>query len=366
MKILLMLKRILRTPALLIMLVITFACILLSGTLSEDDGIPTCGIVCGDDPIAQAITDSLAKDGMVFCKDEEELIYLLQKGKITMGMILPDDLTERLETGNTEKMIRVIETPVTFLPSIHRYRVSAYIIEEFTPYLTSSLLSNDKFTITPDEMREYISEYLTDEEVFSFTIETAAGEAVEIEHYAFKLTKGAVALFLFFAFALFAVPFAEKQFAPLAKRVGLGKAFLSYVLPLIVIVAVLFASISSAALAVSDKLFSSGTNVLIIPAVIYSVFLSGIGTLAISLVRTADRLRVPMIIICVASVGFCPIFANLPAMLNIPEYVGYILPPMFFYAAVANPIVSGAVAIILFAVSMFVLYMAYRKRFDLK
>lgn len=365
MSVFLMLKRILRTPSVIVMLAVTFLCIFLCGALSEDDGLPSCGIVCGSDPIASAITDSLADDGMVFCKDEAELVDKLQKGKIVMGMILPNDLTKRLEDGNTDGMMRIISTPMTFLPSIQRYRVSAYIIEEFTPYLMSSILKTDKFSMTPEEMKGYISAYLTNEESFAFSIETVDGRKVEAEHYSFKLTKGAVALLLFFAIMLFAVPFSEKQATPLFKRLGLKKGFFTLILPSVVIIAVLFAAVASVALILSEKVFNSGVSVLVYPTVIYTVFLSAAGVIAIAIARTVDKLRVLMIAICMISIGFCPIFADISAIAGIPKEIRYFLPPMFFYAAMELQVLCAILAAVLFTVSMFVLYMAYRKRLKL-
>lgn len=362
----LMLKRLALTPALLVMLAVTFICIVLCGTLSSDDGMPSCGIVCGSDSLAQSIAESLEKEGLILCKDEKDLKEKLARGNITMGVILPDDLTERLMSGDTDEMIRFIETPVTFLPSLYRYRVASHIIEAFTPHLTSKLLTDMGFAISYEQMQEAIDEYLTDETDFAFTIESVEGTRLETEHYVTKLSTGALALFLFFAFGLFAVPYSEKQFLPIAKRVGLKKAMLSYALPSALLVIILFAAVSAAALALSDALFESQTAKLIVSAVVYTVFLSALGMIVTAVFRSTEYVRAPMIVLCILSLGFCPIFANLPALLGIPEWISYILPPMFLYAAIEQPLICAVIAAILLITASSTLYSAYKKRFCLK
>lgn len=344
-------KRLLRKPALCVMFALLFACILLCGTLTGDDGIPACGIVIGSDPIAKALGDRLTADGLIAYESETALRTAVARGEIAMGAILPDDLTARLEKGRTGGMIAFIESPTAMLRPLYRYRIAAYLLEAYTPYLTSELLADAGVARSPDEMRAEIDAYLAKEAPFAFTFADTEGAAANAQPYSLQLCAGVVALFLFFAFGLFACPYTEKQLASVAKRVGAPRALCAFALPSIAAVLTLFAAVVTAALCLTDILFANGAAALIPAALGYAVFLSAIGVLCTAIFGDAERLRVPMIALCLLSLGFCPIFADLPALIGVPAWPRLLLPPSFFYAAIEAPIPCAIDALALFGVA---------------
>ena len=355
-------KRLLRMPALLVMLVLTFACILLCGMFTKDDGIPACGIVIGSDPIAQDLGDRLTADGLIAYADETALRAAVARGEVAMGAILPDDLTARLESGRTTGMIAFLESPTAVLRPLYRYRIAAYLLEAYTPYLTSELLGSAGVTRTPNEMRTEIDAYLASEAAFSFTFADAEGRSADAAPYSLQLCAGVAALFLFFAFGLFACPYTEKQLASVAKRIGAPRAFRAFALPSICAVLTLFAAVTAGALWLTDVLFQNGAAALIPAALCYVVFLSALGVLCTAVFGSTARLRIPMIALCLLSLGFCPIFADLPALLGIPAWPRLLLPPSFFYAAADAPIPCAVAAVLLFCVASAVYAVAVRKQ----
>lgn len=355
-------KRLLRMPALLVMLVLTFACILLCGMFTKDDGIPACGIVIGSDPIAQDLGDRLTADGLIAYADETALRAAVARGEVAMGAILPDDLTARLESGRTTGMIAFLESPTAVLRPLYRYRIAAYLLEAYTPYLTSELLESAGVTRTPEEMRAEIDAYLASEAMFTFTFADAEGRSADAAPYSLQLCAGVAALFLFFAFGLFACPYTEKQLASIAKRIGAPRAFRAFALPSICAVLTLFAAVTAGALWLTDVLFQNGAAALIPAALCYVVFLSALGVLCTAVFGSTARLRIPMIALCLLSLGFCPIFADLPALLGIPAWPRLLLPPTFFYAAVDAPIPCAVAAALLFCAASAVYAVAVRKR----
>lgn len=355
-------KRLLRMPALLVMLVLTFACILLCGMLTEDDGIPACGIVVGSDTIAKDLGDRLTADGLIAYADETALRAAVARGEVAMGAVLPDDLTARLESGRTNGMIAFLESPTAVLRPLYRYRIAAYLLEAYTPYLTSALLEDAGVTRTPDEMRAEIDAYLASEATFTFTFADAEGKTSDAAPYSLQLCAGTAALFLFFAFGLFACPYTEKQLSSVAKRVGAPLAFRAFAMPSVFAVLTLFAAVTAGALWLTDVLFQNGAAALIPAALCYTVFLSALGVLCTAVFGSTERLRIPMIALCLLSLGFCPIFADLPALLGIPAWPRLLLPPTFFYAAADAPIPCAVIAALLFCVASAVYAVAVRKR----
>lgn len=347
-------KRLLRKPALCVMLALVFVCILLCGTLAKDDGIPACGIVIGNDPIAKELGDRLTADGLIAYANEAALRAAVARGEVAMGAVLPDDLTVRLEKGSTTGMIAFIESPTAMLHPLYRYRIAAYLLEAYTPYLTSELLADAGVARSPDEMRVEIDAYLANEAAFAFTFADAEGASADETPYSLQLCAGVVALFLFFAFGLFACPYTEKQLAAVEKRVGAPRALRAFALPSILAVLTLLAAVTAGALWLTDVLLHNGAAALIPAALCYAVFLSALGVLCTAVFQSTERLRIPMIALCLLSLGFCPIFADLPALLGIPAWPRLLLPPMFFYAAVESPILCAIAATALFAVATLV------------
>lgn len=342
------LKRLLKQPALLLMLVILATCIFMCGAISRDDGIPSCGVVAGNCTLAKETAVKMSDDGIILYQDEEALQHAIQKGEIAMGFIFPNDFERRLASGNTHDMIRFIESPTAVLQYLYKYRAAAYIMEAYAPYLVSSILTKDGFEISHSEMKSAIDEYLKTETEFVFTVETAEGALIEPEHYSLRLTQGVLALFLFFAFGIFAVPYTEKQFAVMAWRIGFKKTFTHYALPSILLTMLMFSTACGISLWLTDMVFMSDTVKLFPAAISYIIFLSALGIIVTALFGSTEKLRIPIIAICLLSLAYCPIFADVPSLVGLPVFIKFLLPTMFFYAA--EKYVLGA--IILFAAAI--------------
>ena len=357
-----MLKRLLKKTSLIIVLLICALCIFLCGGLSKDDGIPECGIVAESSPLAQAIENKAVSDGFIRFDDEESLHKALNDGRISMGMVLSADFDTRIKNGDTDGIISLIETHDAVLQSLYKYRMAAYIIEAYTPYLTSDLLSKDGFEISPEEMESATKNYLENEKQFFFTVESSSGVPLEDEHYSLKLTKGAISLLLFFALGIFALPFTDDEISAVAKRKGARTAILHYLLPSVLITVFLFALCVSLALIASDTIFESSVTHLIPDTLSYILFLFGIGILARTFFKSGEKLAVPMIIICILSLVYCPIFVDVTSLIGLSSFPKYLLPTTFFYVAERYTYIAVA----LFAVSIPIYAAVLKRRHRLK
>ena len=352
MSILLAFKRILKRNAVLVMLASLFLCILLCGLLKDDDGIPNCGIVSGDDTNAITIAEWLERDGLVRYETEEDLKKGITRGEVASGIVFPNDFTERLEKLDTDEILTFYEAPNSVFRSLFKFRTAAYVMDVYAPYLLSRLIYFEGADIPYEEMRAIIDEYLANDEPFEFTFENAESAPLEADHYSLGLAAGVVALFLFFAFGLFAVPYTEKQFLSIAKRIGFKKAFLSFALPSVACVMLLFFFTSAAALLLSDALFQSGASAFIGAAAVYTVFLSALGVTITALFGSTEKVRVPIMAICLLSVAICPIFVDVGAILGLPSRSLHLLPTMFFYTAKDNILLCTAVAVLALTASL--------------
>ena len=363
---LLLFKRTVKKPALLVMMCAILVCTLLCGMLTKDDGIPACGVVSGSDANAIAITERLVSDGLIRYNSKEELLRGIQKGEISSGMVFPDNLTDLLEETETDEMILFYKSPDVLFPSLYMYRTVAYLMDIYAPYLTSTLLSYHDVERSPERMKVIIDEYLANDTPFEFRVENAEGAPLEADHYSYNLAVGVLALFLFFAFGLFAVPYTEKQFLPIAKRIGLEKALLNFALPSVLCTALLFFMSAAAALVLSDVIFDSGTISLIGPAAVYIIFLSALGIAVTAVFSSTEKVRIPIMAMCLMAIAFCPIFVDIPALLGLPSWPRFILPPSFFYAAKASLIPCAIVAVLAFAAAAVLYTYAYKRKLYLK
>lgn len=345
MSILISFKRVASKPSLWLMIAIISLCIILCGMLNGDDGIPDCGFVSGDDAIANEICDKLESDGLIRYSDTKSLTDAIQKGIIASGMVFADDFSERVFAADIDSAVTYYECERVMISTLYKYRTTAYILEHYVPHITSKLLKKEGVTLSPDDAAEDISKYITDNTKFHFTIESTNGKLLEKEHYSLYFSMGAVSLLLFFALSLFAVPYTEKQFISLAKRVGLKKAFYSYALSSIVFAALLFFAATAASLAVSQSLFKLEVAKFIIPTAVYILFLSALAVIATAIFGSTEKIRVPIMALFVASLAVCPVFIDIAEFLEIPEFVRHIIPAYFFYSAVEHTAVCAIVAL---------------------
>lgn len=355
-------KRVVKKGSVIVMMSVLAVCILLCGMLSEDDGIPECGVVSGSDEVACGIADALCRDGLVRYESAEELCDAIRRGEVASGMVFSDKLSGLMQSTDLEGAVTFYESERIMCSPIYKYRATAYILEHYTPYLSSKLLAREGAELSPAEAKSGIDAYLAGEDRFNFTFENAEGAELAGEHYSTNLTMGTLSLFLFFALGLFAIPYTEKQFLPLAKRVGLCKALTSYSMCSAASAVILFFASSAAALALSDKIFANGAATLIAPTAVYILFLSALGIAVTALFGSTEKVRVPIIAVCLLSIAVCPIFINISDFLGIPAWVRHLAPTYFFYTARENIAVCAVISAAMLAAAWGMYYGCYKRK----
>ncbi|MBE6679419.1 MAG: ABC transporter permease [Ruminococcaceae bacterium] len=354
-------KRVLKKSAVLIMLAAIFVCILLCGFLTKDDGIPNCGVVSSSDKNAVTITEWLVRDGLVRYESESALKKAINRGEVASGIVFPDDFTERLVALDTDEILTFYEAPNSLFRSLFKFRAAAYVMDVYAPYLLSRLIYFEGADISYEQMRAEIEKYIENDEPFEFTFENAEGALLKVEHYSSGLAAGVVALFLFFAFSIFAIPYTEKQFLKIAQRIGFKKAFCSFTLPSVFVTMALFFTVTAAALCLSEAIFNGGTASYIGAAAVYTVFLSALGIAVTAVFGSTEKVRVPVMAICLLSVALCPIFVDIPAILELNGWALHLLPTMFFYTAGENLPLCTVIAICSLAIAMWMYIMRFKK-----
>lgn len=360
MSILIALKRLLRRPAFFVMLLLLLLCVLLCGSLKAADGLPRCGVAGGEtDACAVALRDALVLDGFSLCSDEDDLRAKLADGSLSMGVVLLDDLSARLAARDTDGILLFLDTPTSVLQPLCRLRVTSRLCEVYAPYLTRALLADAGVDVPVDEMRDAMTAYLENDRPFKFRFESVNGIPLDEESLALRAVGGCLCLFLFLLFGFFACPFPQDELRRLSARIGGRRAFSSLALPGILCVLLLGIGATALALSLCDAVFAIGALSLLPTAVCYCLFLSGFGTLLSALLGGSERIALPMLVLTLLSVAFCPIFADFPALLGLSG-VRFILPTAFFYAEAAGSALGFSAAAGVFAAAAAALYARMR------
>lgn len=360
MSMLIALKRLLHRPAFFVLLLLMLLCVLLCGGLKAADGLPRCGVAGGgSDGDAAALRDALVSDGFSLCADEDDLREKLADGSLSMGVVLPDDLSARLAARDTDGILLFLDTPTSVLQPLCHLRVTARLCEVYAPYLTRALLADAGVDASVDEVRDAVTAYLDNDRPFKFRFESVDGVPLEADSLALRAVGGCLCLFLFLLFGFFACPIPRDDLNRISARIGGRRAFSSLALPGILCVLLFGVGTTVLALSLCDAVFGIGALSLLPAAVSYCLFLSGFGILLSALLGGSERAALPMLVLMLLSVAFCPIFADLPALLGLSG-VRFILPTAFFYAEAAGSATGFAAAAAVFAAALPVLYTRMR------
>ena len=345
MSMLVILKSVCRRGALLLLLAALLGGILLCASLGDATEIPRCGVALnGTDAAAAALGDALIGDGLIPYASEAALRDAMARGEISMGVVLPGDLSARLAAGDTRGVLRFLDTPNTVFAPLWRLRIAARLIEMYAPTLISSKLADAGALRTPEEMREAIDAYLAADVPFRFTYETAAGAPVAAEGLGIRAVRGYIALLFLCLFGFFACPFTGETLRRLSGRLGAVQTLTRLILPGTLAVLMLTLAVTAAALTLADACFGAGVLGLFPAAACYAVFLSGAGLVLASLPGGAVQKALFLSVLALLSIAFCPIFFDLPALLGF-TWVQFLLPPSFFDFAEAGGICPAAVAL---------------------
>lgn len=338
-------KSVCRRGALLLLLAALLGGILLCASLGDATEIPRCGVAQeGADAAAAALGDALIDDGLIPYASEAALRDAMARGEISMGVVLPGDLSVRLAAKDTRGILLFLDTPNTVFAPLWRLRIAARLIEMYAPTLTSSALADAGALRTPEEMREAIDAYLAADAPFRFTYETVAGAPVAAEGLGIRAVRGYIALLFLCLFGFFACPFTEETLRRLSGRLGTKQTLTRLILPGALTVLFFTLAVTAAALTLADACFGAGILGLFPAAACYAVFLSGAGLFLASLPGDAVQKALFLSVLTLLSIAFCPIFFDLPALLGF-TWVKYLLPPSFFAFAETGGIGPAAVAL---------------------
>ena len=325
------LKHMLKTPLFWILTALVVILPPLLNTIGKNAGIPRTVYVLEnpEDADSRRIAGYLEHEGFERFDDEETLRKGLYDGTIDAGLIVPGDLTNRLNHYDVEGVLRILFTPTTLLPDITREKVTAALFTVYAPYLTSKSLGETE--ITKEEVLNEYHRRMGDPStlIFTFDFIEKSGAPIREDSIGKGFFLGGLALLLYLAlyFAV-ALPLMDR-FLTISKRIGKKAAFRSILIP-----GTLLRVLVLSAAAVLAALLSSEFSM--IPAVLlYTAAVTVIHYLFLSLPGSNWK-DVVILFVTAFSLVVCPVFLDLAIFFRPLRWIRFFLPPyhLWFFSGI--------------------------------
>lgn len=349
----LQLKRVAKNKAFLLLLLLFPVCLIslsLAFDTEEDSRIPVGLCIATEDPLTETLCQKLitGNDSLFrFYKvaSEEELIKLVQSGKIECGYLFRKPLLEELDDRHTKNLVTVLVSEHTTCKGVLNELVYANLFEEYSLHLlTETLREADHLPFTKDAASEFSLPAVTDADIeesyrshlfgdtFTFEVTYLSSDRANTPEEGTSATvaplfRGLTSVFLLLCGFLALLTVHDDRKNGLYERLHgstrplcMTFSMLAYLLPT--------GAVSLLALGLSGHLTNLGTELLALLCyiVLLLVFYGILG----SLIRNHTMLcaAFPMILLC--TLVFTPVIADLSAFFPWIKVVRYALPTHYY------------------------------------
>ena len=320
------LKRTMRNFSYPILLALCTVSIFLASLDAAAPAHPPAG-VCGGDggAAAQRIVSCLTDNGFLLFDNEDEMVHQVESGALDCGVILPDDLLLRLESGEMEGCVRFVTSPLSLIPDRYRSHASAAVFREYAPYIAAAAL--EKGGVPSEEVLAEYEAMFAKGYAFSFEITAVDGESIQYVG-SDALVIGTAALLLFAV--LLGAPTDDVR-GNLPRRLGAKKMLLTVVLPREAVTILLAAAAGGVGLMLADAARW------IAPLAVYVLLLGALRLVLMAAAGERER-YILLAVILLASLALCPIFTDLTLVLPPLRVVRCVLPPYWLWLAEKSPL----------------------------
>lgn len=342
------LKRTLKNPLFLAMLVLLCFCVLFFGSIEKKVEQAPVGVTCRDkDPEALRLMENMAADGFVIYPDEEALCRDIRNETISMGVAIKEGLTQRMEDGDVESAVVLYCMPTSSFVKVASLRISAHLGESYAPYITQRFMEDIHVELTHEQVREYMEQRLQSDAQFEFSITDMQGKSLERSSYSRSLILGMLAVLLFCLFALCTCTEKDGAFRNLHDRLGNTKAFFLVLLPSYGVKYVITLAVAGGASVACSLIYGTDVAGLALRCGVYLLFLCGVAGLLYALLYNFSRVQLYVMLMSLLSLAVCPIFVDVGMFSQFPAWVRLLLPPYYFYQIQYTPVACtiGAVAV---------------------
>lgn len=318
------LRRLLRTPAFLILLVLSFALPLLAFRAGTEVAAPPAGYHVPEpaDEDSVRLAALLQEAGFERFDSEEALSLAVSEGLADAGVSVPGDLSRKLSAGETEEILLFYKAPTSLQPDLWQEHAAAALFTVYAPYISAACLKDSG--LTQEAVRNAYYEMQAEGSLFRFALETVEGRLNVNTERSRRFFKGALSLLLFTAVFFGVYEPLMKDVRLQAPRIGYAAAYRQLLLPGAALRLLLLFAAATAALLACD----SGLSPLTV--LFHLLFLAG---LSLILVLLPGRLWQSILaaLLTVLSLAGCPVYADLSASFPVVEKLRLFLPAYFLW-----------------------------------
>ena len=317
-------KRSIRDLPFVILLCAIIIIPLLGYKAGENIKTPPFGFVCesqSDDGIR--LCSELANAGFVRCETEETLINEIMAGRIDCGIVIDENIADRLAAYDTDGLIKLITSPETLMPELCRAEAVSALSLVYSPYITYDSLDG---VVDINTVKDTYYTMVDTGALFGFDIETSEGTAPEDSTRSKNLFLGCFAIIVFITSFIAVARPVKKSYDGMKKRLGKWSAFARVLLPefLIRTVMMLIAAFFSC-------LLIKGATTEILPAAVIYTILVNVAGLFVSMILPETPVIIITVFVSILSLGLCPVFTDLSQLLPIIGKIRYVLLPYYMW-----------------------------------
>lgn len=351
------LKRTLRNPLFLVMLAFLCFCVLFFGSIEKEVQSAPVGVTrLDDDPAAVQLMENMEADGFIVYPDEESLCQAIRQEEIGIGITVRDNLTERMEAGDSEGVMALYCMPTASFVKVTRLRVSAHFAQIYAPYIVAEMMEQIDVELTAEQVQAYIDQRLAEDSQFEFLITDMDGASLERASYSRNLILGMLAILLFCLFSLCTCTEKDASFRNMHDRLGCRKAFLTVLLPSYAVKYAITLAVSAGAVLACKWVYGTDVSGLAARCAVYLLFLCGTGALLYAILYRFSRAQLYIMLLSLLSLAVCPVFVDIGMFAAVPEWIRLLLPPYFFYKIPQAPVACAIAAVAVCAGGLMALY----------
>ncbi len=317
-------KRLFVTPWFTLFWILILLIPVMAQRAAADVAVPAPGYAVegSADEDAARMAAYLEEAGFQRFASEEALLDAVDKGKADAGVVIPGNISSKLQEKDVKNCLSFIKSPNSFLPDLWQEHVSAALFGVYAPYVMADAL--DGAELSEEEIFAAYYDRFDAGKLFSFDIISAKGHVEPLTERQDRFFLGALSLLLFAAaFYAAAAPLTAETRA-LSARSGRKAAFVYFFLPGTVLRYLLLWLAGAGAALLCGR-------AALLPALALYVLLLAVFSLVLKAIPGRSWQGMLCLFLLLISLALCPVYADLSLAVPAVSVIRRFLPPYWLW-----------------------------------
>ncbi|MBR6270956.1 MAG: hypothetical protein IKR26_02225 [Lachnospiraceae bacterium] len=323
-KIVFHLKKTVLSPVFIIFLVIIMLLPPFLGLAGQNTGLRPAGFAFEGRPDDEGVrlAGYLQESGFVEYDSTEKLSDDVECGNLDAGVIIPQNLTERLSSGGYEESLTFVCSPVSDFPELRKGQVVSALYAVYAPYISAKIL--EEYGIDRNEPAETYHSLMSGDRLYTFELSTVDGAMVLENNRSDRFFLFGLSLLLFLcSWFCIASPLCSDS-RRLTDRISYRRAFLAVYVPGAAVRALIIWGASAVACLIAGKAgFILPTGVYMTALTVFCAFLS--------LVPGSNLKTALVFLLATSSTALCPLFIDITLSIPAVSFLRPLAPPFWLW-----------------------------------